>query len=194
MRALIDGRPALPWSDWAMTPAGLTTVCMEIASRARREVVELGSGVSTILIARLLSERAGHLTSVEHDPGWAAQVGSLLARERLEGLATLIVAPLRSHPLARGDAEWYEPAALARLPERIDLLLVDGPPASSPEIAESRYPALPGLGERIARDGVVVLDDIDRPGERSILATWEAELDFAFERRPAERIAIGRRG
>jgi hypothetical protein len=59
MRALIDGRPALPWSDWAMTPAGLTTVCVEIASRARREVVELGSGVSTILIARLLSERGG---------------------------------------------------------------------------------------------------------------------------------------
>ncbi|MCW3064342.1 MAG: Methyltransferase domain, partial [Solirubrobacterales bacterium] len=75
----------------------------------------------------------------------------------------------------------------------IDLLLVDGPPAFEPEIALSRYPALPVLAERLAPDATVVLDDIDRPGELAILETWERDCDFRFEVRPAERIAIGHR-
>ena len=97
-------------------------------------------------------------------------------------------------PALRRPLQWYAQRALRSLPRRIDLLLVDGPPAVEPEIELSRYPALPALAERLAPDATVVLDDIDRRGELRTLDAWQRDHGFRFELRPAERIAVGRRG
>ena len=146
------------------------------------------------MLARALREGGGRLHSLEHDGGWATFVRSWLERERLEPVATVIEAPLRPHPLALDGADWYDAAALARLPDDgIDLLLVDGPPAGEPGLGRSRYPALGALADRLADDAIVVLDDVDRPGETEVLAAWERETEFRFERLAEERIAIGRR-
>ena len=183
----------LGWSEGAMTPAGLAAVCAEVAGRHRPLVVEFGSGYSTLVLARLLHTRTGRLVSLEHDEVWAARVGNELASGGLAETARIVLAPLEPHPLARDDLPWYARSALRSLPPRIDLLLVDGPPAFDPGTGLSRYPALPALTARLADDAVVVLDDIDRPGELRILDAWERDTDFRFETRPAARIAIGRR-
>jgi hypothetical protein len=49
------------------------------------------------------------------------------------------------------------------------------------------------LDTRLGPDAVVVLDDISRPGEQEVLARWEAETAWRFERLEDEGIAIGRR-
>jgi predicted O-methyltransferase YrrM len=193
LRPLLDRGGYLPWTEGALAPAALATVCNEIALAGRRTIVELGSGISTVVIARLLRERGGRIDSLEHDRRWAALVRTHLQRERLEDLASVIETSLRPHPLGRGGAPWYDEVALAGLPDRIDLLLVDGPPAYGEGMAESRYPALPLLAGRLSQGALVILDDAERPGERAILAAWEAELPFRFTRDPAGRIAIGRR-
>jgi predicted O-methyltransferase YrrM len=150
--------------------------------------------VSTIVLARALRGRGGRVHSLEHDSGWARFVGSWLAREGLEEVATVIEAPLAPHPLALDGLAWYGQAALRLLPDgEIDLLLVDGPPAGDPGLGRSRYPALPALADRLADDAIVVLDDVDRPGEARVLAAWEEETDFRFQRLDEERIAVGRR-
>jgi hypothetical protein len=106
----------------------------------------------------------------------------------------VLEAPLEPHALSLDGAPWYAGSALGGLPESgIELLLVDGPPGYGEGMALSRYPALPALAERLAPGALVVLDDAQRDGERRILDAWERELDFGFDRRPAERIAIGRR-
>lgn len=157
-------------------------------------MIECGSGVSTIALARALRESGGRLHALEHDAGWAVFVVASLEREGLEANATVIDAPLRPHPRALDGADWYDERAVARLPGGpVDLLLVDGPPASEPGLERSRYPALGVLGDRLAEDGIVVLDDVNRPGETEVLAAWERESEFRFVRRPEERIAIGRR-
>jgi predicted O-methyltransferase YrrM len=164
-----------------------------VAGRHRRRIVECGSGFSTVVLARLLHARGGQLASLEHDRTWAARVRTDLAAAGHSEIAQVVVAPLEPHPLALDGLQWYAQLALCSLPRQIDLLLVDGPPAFEPEIALSRYPALPVLAERLAPDATVVLDDIDRPGELQILEAWERDCDFRFEVRPAERIAIGHR-
>jgi predicted O-methyltransferase YrrM len=156
-------------------------------------VVECGSGYSTLVLARLLDGRGGDLISLEHDAGWAERVEAALEDEGLSATARVLHAPLEPHPLARGEGGWYATGALGELPDQVDLLLVDGPSASEPGIEESRYPALPLLGGRLGPNGLVILDDIGRAGERRVLEAWEAETAFRFELRPGDRIALGRR-
>jgi predicted O-methyltransferase YrrM len=157
--------PPLTWTTGAMTPAGFAAVCADVVDRRRRQVVECGSGFSTLALARLLHAHGGRLLSLEHDRTWATRVQGHLDAAGLAATAQVVLAPLEPHPLARDGLHWYDRRALDLLPRRIDLLLVDGPPAFEPEIELSRYPALPALADRLTPDATVVLDDIDRAGE-----------------------------
>lgn len=191
LRPLLDAGGYLPWSEWALRPAALAAVCNEIVIADRREVVELGSGVSTVVLGRLLGQRGGRLSSVEHNPAWAHVVRGLLETDGLGDAVRLIEAPLEPHPLALDQAHWYPESALAQLPAEIDLLLVDGPPGNEEGIERSRHPALPVLGERLGRGAMVVLDDAERPGEQGVLENWatgHADWDFTIR---DEGIAIG---
>ena len=183
----------LTWSSGAMTQGGLAAVCAEISARDRPTVVECGSGFSTMRLAELIHERGGRLISLEHDASWAERVHAELVASGLAETAHIVRAPLEPHPLGRDGRPWYAQHLLDALPQRIDVLLVDGPPAFEPGTGLSRYPALPALADRLVPDAVVVLDDIDRPGELEILRAWEQETDFRFDVRPEDVIAVGRR-
>lgn len=194
LRPLLDLGGYLPWSSGAMRPAGLVDVCNEIVLGRRGNVVELGSGASTALLGRLLRTRGGRLSAVEHHEGWAEVVADQLRAEGLEDTATVTHAPLTEHPHSSGDLHWYSAEALATVGggDPIDLLIVDGPPAYATGMGLARQPALLALADRLTPDAAVVLDDIDRAGEQAVLAHWERETAFRFERLPSG-IAIGRR-
>jgi predicted O-methyltransferase YrrM len=148
-----------------------------LVTKGRTRVVECGSGLSTVTIARALRALGrGSVHALEHDPGWTATTRQALADEHLEEFATIVDAPLVDG--------WYDRAALDQLPAQgIDLLLVDGPPAGGPEIERSRYPALPAFAHRLAANAAILLDDTDRDGERWVLDRWLAE--FPIQARPA---------
>ncbi len=175
--------PAIDTDAWALGDAELELVLEQIDG-GRTRVIECGSGWSTIAIARLLRRLgAGSVHSLEHDPEWAALGRERLAEEELRAFATIIDAPLADHPLVAPGCGWYERAALAGLPGQVDLLLVDGPPASADGPAErSRYPALPLLSDRLASGAAVILDDAGREGERWVLERWERDHGLSFER------------
>jgi hypothetical protein len=188
LRPLLDRGGYLPWSTGSMRPAGLVAVCNEIVHGARTRIVECGSGVSTVVLARRLRERgAGCLLALEHDRHWAALVNEQLRRDALDGIARVLDAPLE------GEPAWYAPARLLELPDELDLLLVDGPPAYDAGHETRRAPALPRLQERLVAAAAVVLDDIARPGERDVLAGWEASTDWRFALDERAGVAIGRR-
>jgi predicted O-methyltransferase YrrM len=188
----------LPWSAWAMRPSGLLAVLNEVVLGSRERILECGSGISTIYLARLLADRGGRAVSLEHDPRWAGFVGGELEAEELEGSARVVLAPLEEHAMALGGTRWYRDSAARDAVEAlggpIDLLLVDGPPAGEPEAALSRYPAVPVLADTLAPNAVVILDDANRAGEAQVLDRWTEEVGMEFERRPdLGWIAIGRR-
>jgi len=179
----------LPWSPASMKPAGVLAVLNEVAFAEPALVVECGAGVSTLFVARLLRQRGrGRLVTVEHDAGWADWIARTLRAEGLDGLARVVHAPLA------GDG-WYAraPVEAALGDERVGVLLVDGPPAHEPGRELARAPALPFFLPRLEPHAAVVLDDLWRPGEREVLARWEAESDLVFDVR-AERghVAVGR--
>jgi len=178
----------LPWTTGSMRPAGLVAVCNEIVRGARTQIVECGSGVSTVLLARLLRERrAGGLVALEHDPHWAGVVQDQLQRESLDTIARVLHAPLD------GEPPWYTLAGLHDVQDAVDLLIVDGPPAFDPGHGTRREPALPRFDERLVDGATVILDDIVRPGERQVIASWEGSTDWRFILDDRAGVAIGRR-
>ena len=191
LRARGGGSGYLPWSEGALSPAALVEVANEIVFADRTEVVELGAGISTVVLGRLLADRGGRVTTLEHDPGWARVVRGYITREELP--VRLVEAPLGPCDTALGDAPWYPAEALAELPAGgTDLLLVDGPPGYGEGMELSRYPALPALHSRLAPGALVVLDDVGRPGELEILRRWgEALPEWEFSAREGAGIAVG---
>lgn len=195
--------PYLPWGAGAMRPAGLVTVCNDLVVHGRRRVVELGSGISTVLLARLIHQRPDdvRLVAVEHDAAWVTWVREQLRREGIDERVEVLHAPLGPHPRAADGLSWYDEVVIAEglraalHDEPIDLLLVDGPPAYHVGYEHARYPALPVLHEQLAPGATVVLDDVERPGEQEILRRWEAETGLVFDLQ-AERagVAVARNG
>ena len=197
--------PYLPWGSGVMRPTGLATVCNDIVLNGRRRIVELGSGISTVLLARLLCQRSPlggfRIAAVEHDAGWAQWVTEQLDREGTGPDVVVVHAPLAPHPRAERGLTWYDQNALtaglqcALRGDRIDLLLVDGPPAFATGHGLARYPALPVLLDRLAPGATVVLDDAERPGEQEVLRRWERETGLDFDRL-ADRagVAVARTG
>jgi hypothetical protein len=184
--------PYLPWGSGAMRPAGLVEVCNDIVLNDRGRIVELGSGISTVLLARLLGQLSAsgerRLAAVEHDGRWARWVVGQLVREGIGDHVVVVDAPLRALTAVDRGWTWYDVAAVdagldaAMGGDVIDLLVVDGPPAFAVGQALARYPALPMLRDRLAPGATVVLDDVERPGEQEVLRRWEDEFGLVFRR------------
>ncbi len=169
----------------------------EIAFADRKRIVELGSGISTIVIGRLLAERGGKIVAVEHNQEWARLVRAQVERERISHAVEVVVSSLEPHSRSWAGAPWYSRESVALLPGGVNLLLVDGPPGYGEGMTHSRYPAMSALADRLARDALVILDDADREPEREIVARWseehpgwqfgvDAEIGLALGRRTAD--------
>jgi len=186
--------PFLPWSSGAMRPTGLLTVLNDVWFRRSPNIVELGSGVSTVILARLLHELgAGQLLAVEHDQQWADRVEKQLGQERLNDVARVVRAPLRPSAHTWDSGEWYDEPVLLTAVEgtAVDVLVVDGPPAWRPGSAHARFPALDMFAPFLAPGATVVLDDVERDGERDVLQRWSREHAIRFDMRPEAGIAVG---
>ena len=185
--------PYLPWGSGSMRPAGLVEVCNDVVLNDRRHIVELGSGVSTVMLARLLAQLGGagerRLVSVEHDARWRRWVVGQLVAEGVGADVVVVEAPLR--PLADGGGSaWYDEATIDAAVDVIDLLVIDGPPAHQPGFGLARHRALVVLHDRLVPGATVVLDDIERAGEQEVLRRWEDELGVEFRRISEAGVAI----
>jgi len=162
----------LPWTGSAMRPGGLRLCLNEVIVNDRRLVIELGTGVSTVILARVLAARGGRLISVDHDSSWQqivlGECGASAAA------VSCIHAPLRPVECEKAMYHWYDADVIVEAlgSQRADLLIVDGPIGSAGNM--SRYPALPLLRSHLSIDAAVILDDIDRPDEHRIADAWAA--------------------
>lgn len=174
----------LPWSDSSIRPSALVAILNDILLNKRSFIVELGGGLSTLYIARLLEKRgSGRLLTIEHDADWLDTLRELLAQEGLLRVCSIVHAPLAPCAHSAHDLPWYTlpPIVSALSGSAIDLLLVDGPPAYRRDSAYARQPAVAALRNYFAPRVSIVLDDIGRSAERSILREWADLLGVSAE-------------
>jgi predicted O-methyltransferase YrrM len=181
-----DALPNL--GSWKADCAFLHHIVRAIETLRPRHVVELGSGASSLVIARALQlNGGGRLTSFDQHAQFVDEMPQWLA---LHGLsADFIHAPLTSEREGL-PGPWYD---LTCLPESIGLLVIDGPPWAVHPLIRGRAET---LFDRIEPGGIVLMDDANRPGERIVARQWRrARPDFVFVRdaKGAKGTLLGRR-
>lgn len=167
-----DALPAL--GSWKADVGLLKLVSAHIATNRPETMVEFGAGASTLIAARALQRNGGgRLFSFEQHEDFVEATRAWLADYGLE--ADIRAAPLA--PSGRWPGLWYQHGPL---PERIDLLLIDGPPWTIHPMTRG---AAESLFDRIPVGGTVMLDDAARPGERLVARRWRKHWpNFEFRR------------
>ncbi len=174
-------RPRLPLPDmrsWAASPDFLKRLLIETGRVAPRTVLELGSGVSSIVLAYYVEQNLPSgcsVVSVDQSDSFAEQTRQLASAHRLSAVLSVHHAPLVEMSIGDWRGSWYDLGALT-LPDSIDMLVIDGPATPDPF---GRYPALPLLLPRLRNGAIVVLDDAGRQGERGVVARWQHEFPVA---------------
>jgi predicted O-methyltransferase YrrM len=174
----LQGGAALPVpGGWAASTDLLGELLRAIAERRPRCVVELGSGVSTLVIAAALRANGlGRLISIDGDEAYAVATREQLLRQGLEPWVELRYAPLTQMNFEGVARPWYDTQVLSDLSD-VELLLIDGPPTALR--ADIRYPALPFFWPRLAPGAIVLLDDAARPAEQAMARAWQRQFPAA---------------
>jgi predicted O-methyltransferase YrrM len=166
-----DALPNL--GSWKADTGFLKLIVDHIESQHPPSVVELGAGASSLVIGRALQKYGqGRLLSLDQHEDFIHATTEWLREHGI--YADLRHAPLG--PRAGGwPGIWYETGPL---PDRIDLLVIDGPPWTVHPLVRG---AAEALFERIPVGGVILLDDAARPGERMVARRWRKRWpDFDF--------------
>ena len=180
---------ALPnLGSWKADTALLHRIVDSIERLRPRTVVELGAGASTLVAAKALAlNGGGRLVSFDQHADFVEATGAWLAEHGLS-------ADLRHAELAPAPGGWpglwYE---LHHLPQRIDLLVIDGPPWTIHPFVRG---AAETLFDRIPVGGMVLLDDAARPGERIVARRWRKRwprFRFQLDRSGTKGTLIGTR-
>jgi predicted O-methyltransferase YrrM len=167
----------------ALLPDSAALLVGLINQHRPRRILELGSGVSTLVCAHALRQLGeGRIISLDHDPHYAEITRNNLRRHSLEDWAQVRTAPIEPVSIAGRDWQWYAVSQLSD-DELIDLVIVDGPPKKIQNLA--RYPAVPLLLDRLAPDCQILLDDTNRRQEAEIVRRWQVLLEgFEMEQIP----------
>ena len=158
--------PIPPTRSWAASPDLLLTIADLVRIHKPRLVVELGSGVSTLIVAK---SGAKKIISMDNSEEFADKTRELLKAHSVRGVE-IRVAELAPHV---SGVDWYDTSKFNDL-KRIDLLIVDGPPGS--KNPNARKPALSELIGRLSPRAVIVIDDVNRDGERELAEAFEEAL------------------
>jgi predicted O-methyltransferase YrrM len=185
--AAMAGDIPVHWTEHAIAPESFALVQQLIRGLGARHGLELGSGLSTLLLAQSFRRAgAGHLLSFDDDERWAAQSALAIKREGLEAFAEVRVAPLKPITSGGRQAPWYDLSSLDK-EARFDFVIVDGPPAWKGD-PMARLPALYELRRHLSDRGVLILDDAVRGGETAIANQWQRDFpDLHFR-----KVNIGR--
>lgn len=158
--------PIPPTRSWAASPDLLLTIADLVRTRKPRLVVELGSGVSTLILAKAGARK---VISIDNSAEFAEKTREMLKAHKVRGV-DVRVAPLKAHT---SGVDWYDTAKLKDL-KNIDLLIIDGPPGS--KNPDARKPALKELLNKLSSKAVVVIDDVNRSGEREMAEAFAKAL------------------
>jgi hypothetical protein len=165
-------RTPYPLNEFSMTLPALQRLHEEIIEKVGGygqylEVVEAGSGASTLVIAKALkhcrdSGKVTSSTSLEQDEKRAAALIDALRAENLPGL-------VRVTEQEKDGGFWVGGVSLYLPEHRIHVLVVDGPGPTSICPTPNRVRIIKDLGHQLDQGALVVIDDAYRDTEQATI-------------------------
>lgn len=194
--SLLSPRAPLPsMTGWAATPELAVSVLKSIQKYRPETIVEIGSGVTTLISAYSLRQFdiAGQIISLDHDKLFAQRTMNELNLHDLSSFVDLRVAPLENIRINEKEWQWYSRDQLT-FNRPIDMLIIDGPPVKTQKNA--RYPAIPVLYNELAENAVIIIHDTDRTSESESIDKWlHSYKNLTAEYQPTEKgITIIKKG
>lgn len=154
---ILDFKEIIPATrGYATSPDFLLELSRIVRQSNPKMIVELGSGLSTLVIGKQISSQTTFL-SIDHSVEYAKQTRELLNKHKVEN-ARVLLAPLDL------KTNWYQLDDLGNI-TGIELLVIDGPPQSV--APDARHPATYFL-PKLAPNAIVVIDDANRDSERRL--------------------------
>ncbi len=182
----IKPRNILPTTrKWAGSPDFLKYLYTFIQDNKPNTIVELGSGVSSLVCGYSLEKNnRGKCFSIDHEGFFADKSRKMIIDHELDKFVEVRHAPLEANLFGNDEYNWYQLQQFKDI-EYIDLLIVDGPPASTGN--KARNPAVYALLDKIDENTVILLDDGIREDEKTIAEEWSKLLGkdaiyFDFEK------------
>jgi predicted O-methyltransferase YrrM len=169
-------QPLAPMRGWAISPDFARILISEVLRIRPANIMEFGSGVSTILAAACLKQIGqGKLWSIEQTEDEAQKSRGAVRLHGLDDHVEVTVAPLRLVDLSGKEWMWYDISKFPQTP-KLDLLVIDGPAYPPQAGMSTRYATLHLLKDRLADHVTVVLDDAASEEARKSVARWLKEF------------------
>ena len=179
----------LPFTPFSLNPFTILHILNDTLFNERKQVVEFGSGISTIIISRFIEvyNLDTQVLSFDNNSSWIHIVSKELDRYKCSHQVKLVHAELQKHnstEFKKYDNEyWYDFDIVKKninsLESKIDLVIVDDPSTDTSKYI--RYAALPVISNHLATSSCIFLDDTNRPSEKEILLEWNKILKGNIE-------------
>lgn len=144
---------------------GFLNAVARIAATTRGRILELGTGLTTLLLGVIAEKTGSEIWSFEHSPSFHSRITEYIDRYRLKNVHA-VLAGLRDF----GDFEWYDAGSISDLPSDFSAVIVDGPPGDT---KGGRFGLMPVFHNRLAHDVQIIFDDAERAAEIEVLKAWE---------------------
>ena len=174
--------PITGLGGWAISPDLALALVKEIEKRKTCNIIEFGSGMSTVLMAQALKTNniKGKVYSIDHLEEYANKTKQMLKLHGLTGFSEVIAAPLKPTKINKMSFKWYSLAQKFFEEHNFDVVLVDGPPEATNKLA--RYPSLRKLEKSLSKGSKIFIDDYRREEDRLMVELWMKEhQDLALE-------------
>ncbi len=175
----------VPSTSYSLQPSTINWIVNEIMINDRRNIIELGSGTSTQIIAQALAliDPNGpqrKFISIDESKDWVQYVENAIQNDGNEEYVEIIHAPR-----TKGSGRfWYDEAILNEALAGIkpDLIIVDGPSVNGVQQAADRTHVHHFFKGRIADSFAIFIDDTNRKAERALANSWaeQEQLKVVF--------------
>lgn len=159
-------------APWSVGEATFDLILREFRRVAPTTILEFGSGISSVRLAMAFPD--ARIVSIDHEEKHLNRTRDLAAEMWIKNLE-LLLCPIIERWYG---AAWYESYDLPELNgECFDAVLIDGPPA---RYFFGREACLYQCHKHIRTEGVLILDDYERPAEQMTLRNWELRYPGNF--------------
>ena len=171
----------IPQSSYSMSPTLILHILNDIIINQRKSIVEFGSGVSTIYMAKAIKDKGlkAKVYSIDEDEKWQDIIKGSLKQLDCDDFVVFITAPIRSDDVG---APWFNEDKIneslsSNQCSSFDCVLVDAP--STRTCKTIRNKAIPFIlsMDYLSSNFSIFVDDTYRLAEHTCANEWNKSLD-----------------